>query len=152
RRWLMNRIKASRIRIWILFGVGALALAVVGIWQLQMRRTATRPDELESLQEFELDKAKQKYIWDTEHIAFELELHFCKTFAAAVKQKDERRLLSLMRDGFEGYVLDPFKGTTLRAGIVTERRRDREGAAVRTLRAREFTQTMLASMTDFAGI
>jgi len=44
--------------------------------------------------ELELDPAKQKAIWDAEHVTFEFEYYFGRAFLAAWEDKDREALLS----------------------------------------------------------
>jgi hypothetical protein len=144
--------------LWGLVSVAVLASAAFGVWKWHPwgKSTDGKPPgedvETQAPKEFELDEAKQKYIWDTEHITFELETHFCKPFAKAVMQRDEKRLLMLARADFEGYVLDSVAGTTLPAGAVSERRREGRGQTLSPLRGAEFARAVLASVNDFAKI
>lgn len=52
------------------------------------------------IKDFELDKEKQKFIWDTEHITFEIENYFGKPFAAAIKERDFVAAKKLVNESF----------------------------------------------------
>ena len=70
----------------------------------------------------ELDPAKQKKIWDLEHIVFELETFFGKPFAEALAQHDVSTLRRRFRDDFAGSVLDERTATETRHAGLSERR------------------------------
>ena len=54
--------------------------------------------------EFELAKDKQKQIWDSEHIAFEIEKRFGKRCLATIQQRSTPGFTELCRPGFSGSV------------------------------------------------
>src|SRR6516165_5957834 len=102
----MPSFMPTRRRPLILLGVGLLGLTGFVLWWQWHHRDAPRAAQpMDGDQEFELDPAKQKYIWDTEHISFELETHFCKAFSRALKENREQGLLALTRAGFKGHLL-----------------------------------------------
>lgn len=53
-----------------------------------------------SLKDFELDKDKQQFIWDAEHVTFEIETYFGKPFAAALREGDDDAIRELVNDQF----------------------------------------------------
>ena len=64
-----------------------------------------------SLKDFELDPEKQQFIWDAEHVTFEIENYFGKPFATALCAGDDEALGNLVRDDFlaETLPLDGFR-------------------------------------------
>ncbi|MFP6649552.1 MAG: hypothetical protein VB817_08825, partial [Pirellulaceae bacterium] len=72
-----------------------LALLLVAL-ACSCRKALERPDtpSTELSHELELDPAKQKAIWDAEHITFVLEHRFGDAFLKAWKRKDRQALLS----------------------------------------------------------
>lgn len=58
-----------------------------------------------TLGDFELDKAKQQLIWDSEHVTFEIETYFGKPFAAALKANDDEAIRNLVKDSFQSEVI-----------------------------------------------
>lgn len=76
-----------------------LGIAVgVGVW-LWLYKT-TSEDVVE------LDADKQKFIWDAEHITFELESYFGKPFAKALKERDDDAIRNLANKEFSAVLLD----------------------------------------------
>ena len=55
--------------------------------------------------EFELDKEKQQFIWDAEHVTFEIENYFGKPLNKALKENDDEAIRKLVRDDFEAQTL-----------------------------------------------
>jgi hypothetical protein len=68
-----------------------------------------------------LDAEKQKYIWDIEHVAFELEKKFGDAFKAALKNRDAEALQGFCRPDFAAKILDPASQTTIDRGFVRQR-------------------------------
>ena len=53
-----------------------------------------------------LDPVKQKYIWDSEHVTFEIEKRFGEIFKAALNSRDAEQLVGLFHEEFQGEVID----------------------------------------------
>lgn len=74
----------------------AIVLVLVigaGIWFLTSKG---EPD----IKDFELDKDKQQFIWDSEHVTFEIENYFGKPFADAIRKAEDSELRKLAADEF----------------------------------------------------
>ena len=56
----------------------------------------------------ELDREKQKAIWDAEHVTFELEWRFGPLFKKALKERSSEKLAVWLRESFVGAVLSDF--------------------------------------------
>ena len=112
---------------------------------------AVLDDADQAIRDAELDPAKQKLIWDTEHLAFEIEHRFGKPFIKALIEKDESWLIAAIREGFQGIVLDSSAGKLRRHGPITEVRRDRESSTKR-VDATGLAQSLLALVEDFQRV
>lgn len=81
----------------ILIPLSAVALLVgVSVWFFVARNS--------DIKDFELDKEKQKFIWDTEHITFEIENYFGKPFAKAIKNRSFAAAKKLLNESFVAQV------------------------------------------------
>lgn len=112
-----------------------LALAVVGIstgvsvWWAQ-DEPAEKPASTESALrpvagtgeyvDAVLDPAKQKQIWNAEHVTFEIEQRFGKAFTAALKARDVDELKRFFLDDCEGVLPVSFKERQLEHAGVSE--------------------------------
>jgi hypothetical protein len=99
----------------------------------------------------ELDPAKQKHIWDAEHITFLIENHLCKPFIAELKEKQWNQFSTWFRDDFEGRVLTGELADERRQGVVRERSLKR-GAPTREVDAAGLGSVLLAGLADFSQI
>ena len=54
-----------------------------------------------------LDEGKQKMIWDSEHVTFEIEFRFGKPFRDVLKSGDAKRLTKWFHKNFTGLALSP---------------------------------------------
>jgi hypothetical protein len=68
----------------------------------------------------ELDPAKQKAIWDAEHITFELERRFGPPLLQAIRAQDQEQLTRLFRENFSGSFTEPSETQERANGFVTE--------------------------------
>jgi len=57
-------------------------------------------DKVQALDEAALPLERQEYIWDIEHVAFELEKKFGRALGAALRQRDSAALQGFCRPGF----------------------------------------------------
>lgn len=107
-------------------------LGVLGIWCLGVpmacrpadssrasaeKSASTTDPKVESAA---LDVGKQKYIWDIEHTAFELEKKFGAAFIAALRRDDPAGLHDFCLPGFSAVVLDPSKRHPLDQGPIRQ--------------------------------
>jgi hypothetical protein len=75
----------------------------------------------------ELDKQKQKQIWDSEHVTFKIETHFGKPLIEVLKNRDRKRLVEFFQPDCRGTVLSAATGETRRASVVSETRIQSDG-------------------------
>lgn len=99
----------------------------------------------------ELDPAKQKRIWDAEHITFLIETHICKPIATEMKERKWERFPSWFRDDFSGRVLTGALGDERRQGVVRERSR-RPDAPGREVDAAGLGSRLLEGVEGFERI
>ena len=100
----------------------------------------------------ELDAKKQQYIWDTEHITFEIETHLGKPFAKALKERNTEQLKRFLRDGFQATVLGIGDGEVIRHSLVVETRKSSDSANGKNVDAAEFVQSLVDSLSSFSEI
>ena len=67
-----------------------------------------------------LDVAKQKYIWDIEHAAFELEKKFGAAFVAALRQPDPAASHPFFLPDFSAEIVDPATRKTVEQGSLRQ--------------------------------
>lgn len=65
------------------------------VWVLLQKKTS---------EDFELDRDKQQFIWDSEHVTFEIETYFGKPLAEALKSRDKEAFRKLVGDPFQARV------------------------------------------------
>lgn len=82
-----------------------------------------------AIAEAELDKEKQAFIFDAEHITFEIEQLFGKAWKQAFIDADVSRLGSFLFDEFSGETIDQIPWTKKSASVVTERTRNAKSNA-----------------------
>lgn len=99
----------------------------------------------------ELDPAKQKLIWDAEHITFLIETHLCQPFAAEMKEKKWERFPGWFRDDFSGRIPTGELGDERRQGVVRERSIGR-GSPSREADAAGLGNHLLAGLAGFERI
>jgi hypothetical protein len=88
-----------------------VSMALVTLWLLVGCRTDSvtqqnnenerAKSDSASSEEVVLDEVKQKYIWDTEHVTFEIETYVGKKLKQAIRDRDPTAIVALCRDGFE---------------------------------------------------
>ena len=67
-----------------------------------------------------LDEAKQKEIWDAEHVTFEIETHVGRKLVAELQKRSADRLAGFFHAGFSGIVPHRTTGTTTEKSSITE--------------------------------
>ena len=67
-----------------------------------------------------LDEAKQKEIWDAEHVTFEIETHVGRKLVADLQKRSADRLAGFFYAGFAGTVPHRTTGTTIEKSSITE--------------------------------
>jgi len=100
----------------------------------------------------ELDPAKQESIWDAEHVTFEIETYIGKPFAAAIKDRDAKRLTRFFRSDFRATILNAGGAETIDHPPLTQSRRRAEHAGTRSANANQFVQSLLESLSAFSQI
>lgn len=101
------------------------------------------------LAEAELDPARQKLIWDCEHMAFELEARFGKEFTRLLQARDKETLGDFFQEDFAGEFLAVAEGTQRdKAGLV-ERRGERGSVAVTAVDAQGMIDLLLEYLQAF---
>lgn len=73
-----------------------------------------------SLKDFELDKDKQEFIWDAEHVTFEIENYFGKPLAAAIVTADNEAIGALVHNDLIAEVPSSTTGEQREIGEFTE--------------------------------
>jgi hypothetical protein len=93
------------------------------------RGSADVPDSIDSDGEdiVELDKQKQKQIWSSEHVTFQIETHFGKPFVEVLKSRDSNRLVEFFQPDCRGKVLSAATGETRQVSVVSETRIQSDG-------------------------
>jgi hypothetical protein len=101
--------------------IGLVVLAAVVAWgSLHGNDPLDRAREASA--DFELDKDKQKKIWDLEHSTFQIETYFGKPFGKALAKGDLAAAQAMFREGFRGRLATSCKGKIRSAGPVSETR------------------------------
>ena len=123
---------------------GLLVLAAVAAgtllprWNTQ-KEAAPAPEKAEQTDDraeqtqyvdVELDVAKQKQVWEAEHVTFELEQRFGKAFRRALLMRDLGRLIAFFQDTFQGVLPSSFTEAPFVQAGITEISRRPHGAAV----------------------
>jgi len=67
-----------------------------------------------------LDEAKQKEIWDAEHVTFEIETHVGRKLVAELQKRSADRLAGFFHAGFSGIVPQRTSATTTEKSSITE--------------------------------
>ncbi len=99
----------------------------------------------------ELDEAKQKTIWDAEHITFLIETHLCKPFHTQLKEKRFDDFGRWCRDDFQGEVFEGEPDQERRQGIVSETS-IKAGSKRRVVDAAGLADYLLNGVREFAVI
>jgi len=111
----------------------------------------SRTQIAEMVQAAELDEAKQKQIWDAEHITFLVEAHLCKPFHTQLKDKRWEDFGKWFRDDFQGEVFEVEPGDERRQGIVSEKS-IKPGSRLRPVDAAGLEAYLLEGIKDFAKV
>ena len=98
-----------------------------------------------------LDPARQKYIWDAEHVTHMMEWRFGTKFRAALVARDERQLLEFFRSPFQGLVLDLQQCDVHTKGPVS-RRTYSAGSAPQRVAAAKLVTWLIDVLSEFASI
>lgn len=102
-------------------------------------------DWLEETPEGELELDKQKYIWEAEHITFEIEKRFGGKFKSAIAARDKQQIAALIRDDFHGKVFLPsLPGATATHGLLSQQ--TRTGKAEKSVDRNGFVEDLLQSL------
>lgn len=100
------------------------------------------------IKEAELDKDKQKFIWDAEHMTFLIEAHFGKPLMGDIANGTVDSFESWLTDDFEGsHFVDGWQKTVTHIGI-TEKRRG-EGHSMEKAGGMQMVEEMKEHIADF---
>lgn len=94
-----------------------------------------------------LDLAKQRYIWTTEHITFEVETHLGQRFTTALQEKDPSTLSTMFRDDFEGQIPHELTWTSRQHGLVTQQNQSINSLSCRHIDAKKTVNTYFRQST-----
>jgi hypothetical protein len=100
--------------------------------------------------EVELDPAKQRQIWDGEHVVFKFETYVGKPWVAALKGRQAAGITERLTADFSGRVLDRPATTERTASVVTERPRRATDAGTRPADAAATAKAMLDLSANLA--
>ncbi len=143
----------STPRLLLIASLGVLILAGGAVWVKRPPAVdSSRRGDSSKLATAELDPVKQKYIWDTEHFAFELETHFGSPFMKALASRERDQLSRFFHDGFEGWTFGAGGEELRQAGMVTERRRSFDARTASKVGRDGLTGSLIAALAGFARI
>jgi hypothetical protein len=97
-----------------------------------------------------LDAAKQKYIWDLEHVTFELETKFAAHVTAALRQRDRDGLRAIFRPDATAAIRDRSNSVVVEKGPLRERRLREADADARPAEIDELLDFLIAPLGKFA--
>jgi len=143
--------RQRRRRFAVVGTVGLLAVLCAGVWWAgQPLQVANEPDPGAST--VELEPAKQKFIWDAEHVTFEIERYIGKPFATAIKVRDADRLAGFLRSDFRATILETGGTETIEHPPITQSQRRADRVGTRIADAHQFVQSLLGSLSVFSRI
>ncbi|MDA0810888.1 MAG: VCBS repeat-containing protein [Verrucomicrobia bacterium] len=100
-----------------------------------------------------LDEAKQKAIWDAEHVTFEIEWRFGKPFLEALKARDEKAAAKWFHKNFRGATIsNPSEVQTRRKGEVVEISRGADSKSAADASVADVMAALLAQIKPVAEI
>ena len=118
-----------------------------------MARQHKEQARAKTVRQFEiLDLAKQRYIWTTEHITFEVETHLGQRFTTALQEKDPSTLSTMFRDDFEGQIPHELTWTSRQHGLVTEQNQSINSLSCRHVDAKKNAKHLLQAVDRFQSI
>ena len=94
-----------------------------------------------------LDADRQKFIWDIEHDAFELETHFGKPLLTSIYENRRDEILLRFADEFSGAIPDDSRPAPVAVGPVREQRLGEDFATV-TVQQNEFVDWLLNQTSE----
>jgi len=138
-------------------GLLILSLGLCAIWGLRPTPESSghgdSGDPVEqAAQSAVLDDEKQKSIWTAEHITFEIETHFGKPFAAALRDRDMEAPAVFFRDDCRTSLLSGEDFEIKTVGVVSEQRRVRKAASADTHGVVELLETLGDSFNEFGKV
>jgi hypothetical protein len=153
--WLREGNLSMRRVFFILGSIAVTSGAVLSCWinlrpdPIVYRNTTTVPAAPREPQ-LTLDAAKQKYIWDLEHVTFELETKFATHVTAALRNRNRDGLLAIFCDDASGAIRDRDKSVVVQRGPLRERRLRQTDADLRPADVGELAEYLIAAFGEFA--
>ena len=121
---------------------------------MRISRQQQEQAQTEFVQQFGiLDLAKQRHIWNAEHITFEIETHIGQPFTKALREKNAPALTRIFHDDFTGQIRRKATWNSRQCSLVTEQHLANSGFSSRLVNtANGIVKYLLKSVNPFQQI
>lgn len=136
----------------VLFGTGFFERDKSDLPNGEGGKSVVAPDPIQAPRDdVMLSPEKQQFIWDAEHVTFQLERRFGKLFRTALASRDRKQLRSYFKDKFEGEAIGAADWDETKQAPLTERKRSSRGAGQKAS-ADEIVQALLDQLAWFESV